>query len=138
MNQFKKWTGKKMNIWMNEWNLFVDLGWGKTDEMDRLHLNPYDGSRVQYHDPITSFPDKMDELLIALNKVKRNKWQSSFLIDFYLIRFIWILNVMIHLRFVQLTISKDSMENQRKLPKKNNCKIKIKRFDVVCISDYYF
>jgi hypothetical protein len=47
------------------------LGLGKTQEIDRLHLNPYDGTRVQYHDPITAFPEKMDELLIALNKVKR-------------------------------------------------------------------
>ncbi|UJR27333.1 hypothetical protein I4U23_008626 [Adineta vaga] len=51
-NQVKKWTGV-----------------GKTQEMDRLHLNPYDGSRVHYHDPVTSFPDKMDELIVALNKI---------------------------------------------------------------------
>jgi hypothetical protein len=39
--------------------------------MDRLHLNPYDGTHVHYQDPITAFPDKMDELLIALNKVNK-------------------------------------------------------------------
>ncbi|CAF1616393.1 unnamed protein product [Adineta ricciae] len=59
INQMKKWTGL-----------------GRTQEMDRLHLNPYDGSRVQYHDPVTLFPNKMDELLVALNKIymdtKRN------------------------------------------------------------------
>jgi hypothetical protein len=38
--------------------------------MDRLHVNPYDGSHVHYQDPITAFPDKMDELIVALNKVK--------------------------------------------------------------------
>ncbi|CAM2704890.1 unnamed protein product [Rotaria socialis] len=51
-NQFKKWTGI-----------------GKTREMNRLHLNPLDGTNVHYHDPITTFPDKMDELIIALNKI---------------------------------------------------------------------
>ncbi|CAF3366379.1 unnamed protein product [Rotaria sp. Silwood1] len=59
VNQMKKWTGI-----------------GRPKGIDRLHLNPFDGTRVHYHDPITSFPDKMDELLIALNKVymdtKRN------------------------------------------------------------------
>lgn len=45
------------------------IGFGTTREMDRLHLNPFDGSNVHYHDPITSFPDKIDELIIALNKV---------------------------------------------------------------------
>jgi hypothetical protein len=45
---------------------------GRAQALDRLHLNPYDGTRVQYHDPIESFPEKMDELLIALNKVKEN------------------------------------------------------------------
>ncbi|CAF3507643.1 unnamed protein product [Rotaria sordida] len=58
-NQFKKWTGI-----------------GRPKELDRLHLNPFDGTRVHYHDPITSFPNKMDELIIALNKIymdtKRN------------------------------------------------------------------
>ncbi|CAF4044663.1 unnamed protein product, partial [Rotaria sp. Silwood2] len=58
-NQLKKWTGI-----------------GKTREMDRLHLNPFDGTHVHYHDPITTFPDKIDELLIALNTIymdtKRN------------------------------------------------------------------
>ncbi|CAF1178747.1 unnamed protein product [Adineta steineri] len=59
INQFKKVTGL-----------------GTTQEADRLHLNPYDGSKVHYHDPITSFPDKMDQLIVALNKIymdtKRN------------------------------------------------------------------
>jgi len=54
---------------------------GKTQEMDRLHLNPYDGTRVQYHDPITSFPDKMDELLIALNKVRKNLFYFIFILN---------------------------------------------------------
>jgi hypothetical protein len=49
---------------------FANLGIGRTEEMDRLHLNPYDGTRVQYNDPITAFPNKMDELLVALNKVR--------------------------------------------------------------------
>jgi hypothetical protein len=39
--------------------------------MDHLHSNPYDGSHVHYQDPITSFPDKMDELIVALNKVRK-------------------------------------------------------------------
>lgn len=47
----------------------IDLGVGRTQEVDRLHLNPYDGTIVHYHDPITSFPEKIDQLLIALNKV---------------------------------------------------------------------
>ncbi|CAM4771183.1 unnamed protein product [Rotaria magnacalcarata] len=58
-NRFKKWTGI-----------------GRTREMDRLHLNPIDGTNVHYHDPITTFPDRIDELIIALNKIymdtKRN------------------------------------------------------------------
>jgi hypothetical protein len=50
--------------------------------VDRLHTNPYDGTRVQYHDPVTSFPDKMDELLIALNKVKKEKTMTTFFNQF--------------------------------------------------------
>ncbi|CAF3607443.1 unnamed protein product [Adineta steineri] len=62
INQFKKVTGL-----------------GTTQEMERLHMNPYDGSKVQYHDPVTSFPDKMDELLVALNKIYMdNKRHDTF------------------------------------------------------------
>jgi hypothetical protein len=50
-------------------SLFVHSGIGKTEEIDRLHVNPYDGTIVHYHDPITAFPEKIDQLLIALNKV---------------------------------------------------------------------
>ena len=45
------------------------LGLGTTQEIDRLHVNPYDGTIVHYHDPISQFPEKIDQLLIALNKV---------------------------------------------------------------------
>jgi len=61
------------------WNIEIFcLGLGKTEEMDRLHLNPYDGTRVQYHDPITAFPEKMDELLAALNKVRKKNFFFKF------------------------------------------------------------
>jgi hypothetical protein len=73
VNEFKKWTGrKKRNVEMYETCFcFFNLGFGKAKQMDRLHLNPYDGTHVHYQDPITAFPDKMDELLIALNKVNK-------------------------------------------------------------------
>ena len=76
VNQLKKWTGEKREYFRRECSSSC-VGLGRTDEMDRLHLNPYDGTRVQYLDPITAFPDKIDELLIALNKVKYKS--SSFL-----------------------------------------------------------
>ncbi len=54
--------------------------------MDRLHISPYDGTHVQYQDPVTSFPDKMDELLIALNKVRK----KIVLISFYFYIEFWL------------------------------------------------
>ena len=72
VNEFKKWTGIVENqVILNVIGFcFEKKGIGKPEEMDRLHINPFDGSHVHYQDPITSFPDKMDQLLIALNKVK--------------------------------------------------------------------
>ncbi|CAF0742236.1 unnamed protein product [Didymodactylos carnosus] len=52
INKFKKWTGI-----------------GRPNEMAQLHLNPFDGTRVHYHDQVSYFPQKIDELLIALNKI---------------------------------------------------------------------
>ena len=58
-------------------SFFYCLGLGRTEEIDRLHMNPYDGSRVEYQDPITSFPTKMDELIFALNKVTYSKLMET-------------------------------------------------------------
>jgi len=65
-------TNSKCDNFQNV-NFRYDLGIGKVQQVDRLHINPYDGTKVQYLDPITSFPEKMDELLIALNKVLKMK-----------------------------------------------------------------
>lgn len=64
-------------------NVWYFLGLGKVQQADRLHINPYDGSKVQYLDPITSFPEKMDELLVALNKVCERLFAKILILDLF-------------------------------------------------------
>ncbi|CAF0957173.1 unnamed protein product, partial [Didymodactylos carnosus] len=52
INKFKKWSGI-----------------GRSKQIAQLHINPFDGTRVHYRDQISYFPEKIDELLIALNRI---------------------------------------------------------------------
>jgi hypothetical protein len=67
--RFQRWTGLELFFISNEYLSFIRiLGWKKPNESEILDVRDAE-MRSQDLDPIENFPNKIDQLLYALNPV---------------------------------------------------------------------